>query len=96
MKRNLSLLVLVALLGVMSLAACDGSAVIDVNMDPETGEGNIVVDADDDSGGGEVDVTGDGTSDVNMTQVALFGVIIALLLGTVAIVMSSSRRSREG
>jgi hypothetical protein len=91
-KQKAIFLVLVSLLGAFALAACDGMAVIDVNVDPETGQGNIVVNSDDD--GGEVDVNVDDNSNADMSQILLFGIVVALLLGTVAIVVSTSRRDR--
>ena len=92
-KQSAIFLVLVSLLGVFVLAACNGTAVIDVNVDPETGQGNIVVTGDDD--GGEVDVNvDDNSNNAGMSQILLFGIVVALLLGTVAIVVSTSRRDR--
>jgi hypothetical protein len=95
-KNGILLFIAVVLLGTMALTACSGSAVIDVNVDPNTGQGNIVVNSDQPSDGdGELDVdinTDDGNQD--MSQILLFGIVIALLLGTVAIVVSTTRRDR--
>jgi hypothetical protein len=92
-KQGILLFIVVTLLGTMALTAC-GGAVIDVNVDPETGQGNIVVNDPPDDGG-EIDVdinNNDGNQ--NMSQILLFGIVLALLLGTVAIVVSTSRRDR--
>jgi hypothetical protein len=94
LKRNLSLLVLLSLFCGLALAACSGTTLVDVNIDPTTGSGDIVITGDQD-GGGTTDNSGAGSAQVgntDMSQVVLFGVIIALLLGTAAIVISASRR----
>jgi hypothetical protein len=91
LKRNLSLLVILSLFSGLALAACNGTTLVDVNLDPTTGAGNIVVTGNQDDGS----TTGAGDAQVgntDMSQVVLFGVIIALLLGTAAIVISASRR----
>lgn len=95
-KHGILFFIAFTLLATMALTACSGGAVIDVNVDPNTGQGNIVVNSDQPSDGdGDVDVdinTDDGNQD--MSQILLFGIVVALLLGTVAIVVSTSRRDR--
>jgi hypothetical protein len=94
-KHGILLFIALTLLGTMALTACSGSAVIDVNVDPNTGQGNIVVNSDQSSDGDGLDVdinTDDDNQD--MSQILLFGIVVALLLGTVAIVVSTSRRDR--
>lgn len=94
-KRSVAALLALGLLSALALAACSGTTQIDVNLDPTTGSGNIVVTGDEDQGGqseaGDAQV---GSTD--MSQVVLFGVVVALLLGTVAIVLSASRRPMGG
>jgi hypothetical protein len=92
--------VLVALLLTSLLVGCSGRTVIDVNIDPETGEGDIVIDPvapPEDDGGGDTDgATDSGTpNDPQMSQVALFAVIAALFIGVVAIVIAVSRRPSD-
>lgn len=95
LKRNshkgVIALIIVALLGTLALAACDGRAVIDVNFDATEGVGNIIVTGDQD--GQSADQTQTDTT-MDTSQVLLFGLIVALLLGTIAIVISLARRPR--
>ncbi len=94
-KNGILLFIAVVMLGTMALTACSGSAVIDVNVDPNTGQGNIVVNSDQPSDGdGEIDVDINDDGNQDMSQILLFGIVVALLLGTVAIVVSTSRRDR--
>lgn len=90
-KQSILFIVLISLLGTMALTACSGSAVIDVNMNPDTGTGNIVITGDEDNPD-EVNVDVDNDGDQDLSQILLFGIVVALLLGTVAIVVSTSRR----
>lgn len=87
-QRNLFVFVLVGLLSAVFLTACDGTAFIDINFDPTEGVGNIVITGDQDEPAPQTD------DDTSMSQLLLFGLVIALLLGTVAIVMSLARRPR--
>lgn len=89
-KRSLFFFALIGLLSSILLAACDGSALINVNYDPTEGVGNIVIigNQDDQPAAQQTD------PDTSMSQLLLFGLVIALLLGTIAIVMSVSRRPR--
>jgi ABC-type dipeptide/oligopeptide/nickel transport system permease subunit len=92
-KQNVLIFILVSLIATMALTAC-GGAVIDVNVDPNTGQGNIVVnDHPSNDEGVDVDITTDDNNQ-DMSQILLFGIVVALLLGTVAIVVSTSRRER--
>jgi hypothetical protein len=80
----------------LALAACNGTTVVDVNLDPTTGAGNIVVTGNQDDGSSADNGAGSAqVGNTDMSQVVLFGVIIALLLGTAAIVISATRRPRE-
>jgi hypothetical protein len=102
-KKNSKFLigsVLVALLLTSLLVGCSGRTVIDVNIDPETGEGNIIVDPaapPEDDGGEDTDgATDSGTpNDPQMSQIALFAVIAALFIGVVAIVIAVQRRPSD-
>lgn len=95
LKRNIRkgviALLIVGLLGTLALAACDTRAVIDVNFDATEGVGNIIVTGDQDQQSADQTQT-DNTLDTS--QVLLFGLIVALLLGTIAIVISLARRPR--
>lgn len=88
-KQSVFSLVLIALLSSFALAACNGTAQIDVNFDATQGVGNIVITGDQ-SEPAQTDTSGELTT----SQVLLFGIIAALLLGTVAIVISVARRPR--
>lgn len=88
--RRIVTVALVCLLALLALSACSGTTQIDVNIDPTTGTGNILVTGDENNGEAEAGDAQVGNTD--MSQVVLFGVVIALLLGTVAIVISSTRR----
>ncbi|MEX1247185.1 MAG: hypothetical protein WEA61_01780 [Anaerolineales bacterium] len=85
-KKSILLLVLLGILGGVALAGCSGSALIDINYDATQGVGNIVITGDQDRANQQQD---------NMSQILLFGLIIALLLGTFAIVISVARRPRR-
>jgi hypothetical protein len=89
-KRSIPL-VLLSLVFALVASACEGTTFIDVNIDPTTGAGNIVVTGDQDNSG-ETDAGDTQVGNTDMSQVVLFGVVVALLLGTVAIVISASRR----
>lgn len=92
-RRNVSLVVLLSFFSALALSACSGTTVVDVNLDPTTGSGNIVVTGNQDeaaSDGGDAGNAQVGNTD--MSQVVLFGVIVILLLGTAIIVVSSNRR----
>lgn len=73
------------------LAACDSTAFVDINFDATEGVGNIVITGDQNQPAEPQDGS-DG--DTSMSQILLFGLVVALLLGTVAIVISLSRRPR--
>lgn len=88
-KRSLLLFALISLLSGVLLASCDGTALINVNYDPTEGVGNIVITGNQDDPAVQQD-----NADSNMSQLLLFGLVIALLLGTIAIVVSVSRRPR--
>ncbi|MEX2143246.1 MAG: hypothetical protein WD740_01515 [Anaerolineales bacterium] len=84
-------LLIVTLVSSLGLAACDGSAVIDINFDATEGVGNIIVSGDQEQPA-ETQNQNDGS--LNTTQILLFGLIVALLFGTVAIVIALARRPR--
>jgi len=90
-RKGVILFVIVGLFSGLVLTACDGSAVIDVNFDATEGVGNIVISADQDQPG-QTQAQTEG--DVSLSQVLLFGLVVALLLGTVAIVIALARRPR--
>ena len=90
-RKGVILFVIVGLFSGLVLAACDGSALIDVNFDATEGVGNIVISADRDQPG-QTQAQTEG--DVSLSQVLLFGLVVALLLGTVAIVIALARRPR--
>lgn len=92
LKRSLSLLAVLSLFSALALSACNGTTLIDVNLDPTTGAGNIVVSGDQEGGDTSSDAGNQQVGNTDMSQVVLFGVIVALLLGTAAIVISASRR----
>lgn len=95
-KRSIATICLLAMFSTLVLAACSGTTQIDVNLDPTTGSGDIVITGDQDPAGGESDAADDQVGSTDMSQVVLFGVVVALLLGTVAIVLSASRRPMGG
>jgi hypothetical protein len=88
-KRSLLLLAVLSLVGSVLLAACDGTAFINVDYDPTEGVGNIVI-----TGNQDDQPSQQPDQDTSMSQLLLFGLVIALLLGTIAIVMSVARRPR--
>lgn len=91
-KSDLFIFILMLLSG-LTMAACDGSAVIGINYDATQGVGNIVVVGE--QGESETGVVQtQSANNVEMSQVLLFGLVIALLFGTVAIVIALSRRPR--
>jgi hypothetical protein len=99
-SKFLASLIFIALLLSSLLVGCSGRTVIDVNIDPETGEGNIVVDpaAPEDDGGQDTDgaAVDSGTpNNPQMSQIALFAVIAALFIGVVAIVIAVQRRPSD-
>jgi hypothetical protein len=87
-KFPIILLLLIGLVGSWVLAACNGSAFVDFTYDPTAGVGNVVITGDQDQ-----PATQQPQQD-KTSQILLFGLVIAILLGTVAIVMSVSRRPR--
>lgn len=89
-KRSLLLFALVGLLGSLMLTACDGTAFIDINYDPTEGVGNIVITGDQDEQPAQ-----QTNGDTNMSQLLLFGLVVVMLLGTVAIVASVASRRRS-
>ncbi len=84
-KRLLALTLLFAILGGALLTACAGGASIDVNVDPETGQGtiDIVGSEQDQDGGGQSTAGGLGTDNAIM-----IAVIVALLLAIIALVVA--------
>lgn len=87
-KKILALTLLVAILGGALLTACAGGASIDVNVDPETGQGTIDIvgsEQGQQDGGGQSSAGGIGTDNAIMIAiiVALFLAIIALVVALV-------------
>jgi hypothetical protein len=92
-SRNRSLFLLaMCLFSLLALTACSGRTVIDFNIDPTTGVGNVVVNP---AATAVIPETGAQPAADDMSQVALFAVIVAILLGTIAIVFAVARRPRE-
>lgn len=81
---------LVIILSMFFLAACSGRTLINVNIDPTTGSGNIVVNPP----AAQPTTAPAGTS-TGMSQVALFAIVVILLLGVMAIIFSVARRPRQ-
>lgn len=86
-------MVCLSLFSGLALSACSGTTVVDVNLDPTTGSGNIVVTGNQEKTSSDAGDAGDTqVGNTDMSQVVLFGVIVTLLLGTAIIVISSNRR----
>jgi hypothetical protein len=92
-KAVLVSLFLVSIFSTLFLAACSGPTLIDVNIDPTTGSGQIVVNPPAEQPTA-APATG-GSSSTDMSQVALFAIVVILLLGVMAIVFSVARRPRR-
>lgn len=91
LHRSLLLVSLLGLVCGLVLSACEGTAFIDVSFDATEGVGNVVITGDQ----SQPDQSqGDGSGNVNMSQILLFGLVVALLLATVAIIISLARRPR--
>jgi hypothetical protein len=95
-RRHLLLgLFVIGLFSSVLISACSGQTVIDVNIDPTTGSGSIVVNPPPtqqqlpETGGSAQPAT-------DMSQVALFAIVVILLMGVMAIVVSVARRPRRG
>lgn len=82
-KKLLALTLLVAILGGALLSACAGGASIDVNVDPETGQGTIDIIGSGESG------SETGTSGAASTNsVIILAVVVALFLAIIALVIA--------
>lgn len=93
-KKYLLGLFAISILSTLFLAACSGQTVIDVNIDPTTGAGSIVVNPP----AGEQGIPetgGEAQPSADMSQVALFAIVVILLLGVMAIIFSVARRPRR-
>ena len=88
-RKSTFLFIIVGLFFGLFLAACDGTAFVDVSFDATEGVGNIVITGDQDQSG-QTQTNGDAS----MSQILVFGLVVALLLGTAAIVISLARRPR--
>ncbi|UYN91258.1 MAG: hypothetical protein KIT70_07810 [Anaerolineales bacterium] len=84
-KKLIALTLLVAILGGALLTACAGGASIDVNVDPETGQGTIDIIGSDSGGGQQSDGTVGGMSTNN---VIILAVVVALFLAIIALVIA--------
>ncbi len=91
-KKLLFALFFISIFSPLFLAACSGPTVIDVNIDPTTGAGNIVVNP---PPAAQPTAAGTGGTTTDVSQVALFAIIVILLLGVMAIVFSVARRPRR-
>lgn len=89
-KRNLIVFLAISFFASALLAACSGPTTIDVNFDPTTGAGNIIVNPPPQ----EPTPVGAGTTG-DVSQVALFAIVVIVLLGVMAIVFSVARRPRR-
>lgn len=84
-QKMIFTLFLASIFSTFFLVACSG-ALIDINIDPTTGTGNIIVNPQ-----ATAAPTG-GTGSTDMSQVALFAIVVIVLLGVMAIVFSVARR----
>ncbi|MBX3046331.1 MAG: hypothetical protein KF698_04985 [Anaerolineales bacterium] len=82
-KKLIALTVLIAILGGALLTACAGGASIDVNVDPETGQGTIDI-IGSGEGGGESGNSGGMTTN----NVIILAVVVALFLAIIALVIA--------
>lgn len=84
-KKLIALTLVFVILGGALLTACAGGASIDVNVDPETGQGTIDVIGTGEGDGGQSGAGGLGTDNAIMIAiiVALFLAIIALVVALV-------------
>lgn len=98
-KRIIATFILLIIGGAMLLSACGGEAFINFTYDPTTGagSGNVVIATEppaEDTGGDTGGDAGTGSGNQGTNQIVLFGVVVALLIGTLAVVAASSRRRR--
>lgn len=84
-KKLIALTLLVAILGGALLTACAGGASIDVDVDPETGQGTIDIIGTGSGEGGESSGSSGGLGTDNAIMIA---VIVALLLAIIALVVA--------
>ncbi|HRN51584.1 MAG TPA: hypothetical protein PLC52_08620 [Anaerolineales bacterium] len=83
-KKLMLILILTVLLGGTLLSACAGGATIDVNVDPETGQGTIdIIGSGEDGNDGQQTSGGLGTDNAIM-----IAIIVALLLAVIALVVA--------
>jgi len=92
-RKTAVFFVLACFISAFVLAACEGTAFVDINFDATEGVGNIVITGDQNQPA-EPQTEGNAEGNTSMSQILLFGLVVALLLGTVAIVISLSRRPR--
>lgn len=91
-KRLVALTLLVAILGGALLTACAGGASIDVNVDPETGQGTIdIVGSEQGQDGGGQSAAGS----IGIDNAIMIAVIVALLLAIIALVVALVGRGRQ-
>jgi len=90
-KSVLISLFLVSIFSTLFMAACSGPTLIDVNIDPTTGSGNVVINPPP----AQPTAAPSGGTTTDMSQVALFAIVVILLLGVMAIVFSVARRPRR-
>lgn len=94
------MIMLALFLSSLLLGACDGMARVNVDVDPDTGEGTIDIvgggETGDESGEEANGTAGDGQVDQGDVQtVVVFATVVALLLGVTAIVISLAKRPRH-
>ncbi len=93
-QKVVMLLSFTSVFSTLFLAACSGPTLIDVNIDPTTGSGQIVVNPPAQATASP-DTGGTGSTPTDMSQVALFAIVVILLLGVMAIVFSVARRPKS-
>ena len=97
-RYGVKALLVIFVIGSLVLGACDGMA-LNVQVD-ENDDGSFTITGDGDDGGGDgtIVITGDDQSDdpsLDTNTVLLFGVILAIFFGVIALVISSARRPRQ-
>lgn len=100
-KSNMRFFMAALVVATLVVAGCSGGAQINVDVDPETGEGSVDI-----VGGGGEAASSDGEpagedggtsaqgNDVSVSDAVVFATVIALFLGVLAIVVSTANRRR--
>lgn len=94
LSRKLIAFLLVGALALTPLlAACDGAARIDIDVDPDTGQGTIDIIGGGNQGGGGQQDDSSSSNGIGVDN-AIVIAAVALLLGVIAIVISLNNRPR--